>query len=200
MKLVYQQFIFKGGFKMADEKQTEKKTLTPEEQRAKADEWKNRRDEINARRSEIGKNLLNEIDARIRKGEDIIIPAAQFNGGRFIFRRDSFDSPNNYKTKLMLGFIRYFDNALNIINNNRIGSADLDAMKGIEDKFNDIIIELDAFATEIENAYKDRPFSNKLIYKRNAIINEVLKQRGVVVETDIIPIKKSKNKETEIEN
>ena len=156
----------------------EKKPLTAEEQKARTEEWKSRRDEINAKRTEISKNLLNEIDARIRKGEDIIIPAAQFNGGRFVFRRDSFDSPNNYKTKLMLGFLRYFDNALNVINNNRIGSADLESMKGIEDKFNDIIIELDAFALEVQNTYKDRPFGNKLIYQRNAVINEVLKQRG----------------------
>jgi hypothetical protein len=176
----------------------EKKPLTAEEQKARTEEWKSRRDEINAKRTEISKNLLNEIDARIRKGEDIIIPAAQFNGGRFVFRRDSFDSPNNYKTKLMLGFLRYFDNALNVINNNRIGSADLESMKGIEDKFNDIIIELDAFALEVQNTYKDRPFGNKLIYQRNAVINEVLKQRGGGTE-DILA-KKSKNKETEIED
>ncbi len=178
----------------------EKKPLTAEEQRIKTEEWKSRRDEINAKRNEIGKNLLNEIDSRIRKGEDIIIPAAQFNGGRFVFRRDSFDSPNNYKTKLMLGFIKYFDNALNVINNNRIGSADLDAMKGIEDKFNDIIIELDAFAAEIQNVYEDRPFGNKLTYKRNAIINEVLKQRGATVETETVPAKKTKNKGSESES
>jgi hypothetical protein len=178
----------------------ERKPLTAEEQRIKSEEFRTRRNEINAKRAEVGRNLLDEIDARIRKGEDIIIPAAQFNGGRFVFRRDSFDTPTNYKTKLMLNFVRYFDNALSVINNNRISSADLDAMKSIEDKFTDIIADLDAFALSIQDSYKDRPFSNKLAYKRNALINEVLKQKGIDDREDSAVSKKNKNKEAGIED
>ena len=171
---------------MADEK----KELSREEIQQRNEDFKKRRDDYLARRLEVSKELLKVIDAHISAGEDVIIPASAFKNGRFILRKESINSAENFRTRTLLQFARYFDSALKTINNNRINVEDIKKSGEIEERFAGIIVNLDSLANYTSESFKERSFAGKVKYNRTALVSELIKVTHPETELDVTEGKK----------
>ena len=182
---------------MADEKKEERKELSREEIQQRNEDFRKRRDDYLARRLEVSKELLKVIDAHISAGEDVIIPASAFKNGRFILRKESVNSAENFRTRTLLQFARYFDSALKTINNNRINIEDIKKSGEIEERFANIISDLDSLANYTSESFKERSFAGKVKYNRTALVAELIKVMQPLTDDVIEGKKKGKSKAEE---